>query len=71
MRLVLQRAKLPQMIHPVGKRLHVTEEHRAGTALAELVPRAMHVQILLGRFLALGNLRADFLGENLRAPASQ
>ena len=54
-RLVLQRAQLPQMIHAVGERFDVAVKHRAGAALAELVPGAMHVEIFLGGFLALGD----------------
>ena len=54
-RLVLQRAQLPQMVHAVGERFDVAVKHRAGAAPAEPVPGAMHVQIFLGGFLALGD----------------
>ena len=70
-RLVLQRAQLPQMIHAVGERFDVAEQHRAGAASAELVPGAVDIQIFLGGFLALGDGAADFLAENLRAAAGE
>ena len=62
---------MPQMIHAVGDALDVAVKHRAGAALAELVPGPMHVQIFLGGFLAPGDLRADFLAKNLRAAAGK
>jgi hypothetical protein len=35
------------------------------------VPGAVHVQIFLGGFLALGDGAADFLAENFRAAAGE
>ena len=66
-RLVLQRAQLPQMIHAVGERFDMAVEHGAGAALAQTVPGAVDIQIFLGGFFSLGDLRADFLAENFRA----
>ena len=34
------------MIEPILQCLHVAEEHRAGAATAELMPRAMGLEIL-------------------------
>ena len=59
------------MIHAVGKAFDVAVKHRAGAALAELVPGAMHVQIFLGGFFSLRDLGADFLAENFRATAGE
>ena len=70
-RLVLQRAQLPQMIHAVGEALDVAVKHGAGAAPAEPVPGAVDVQIFLGGFLAAGDVRADFLAENFRAAAGE
>src|SRR5260370_1036500 len=59
------------MIHAVGERFDVAIKHRAGAALAELVPGAMHIQIFLGRFLSPRYSRANFLAENFRATAGE
>src|SRR6266545_103568 len=59
------------MIHPVRERLDMAVEHRAGAATAHLMPRPVNVQIFLGRFLAPGDGRADFLAKNFRATAGQ
>jgi len=56
----------PSMIHAVSERFDVTEQHRAGAASTELVPRAMHVEVFLGGFLALGDGAADFLSRGFR-----
>ena len=70
-RLILQRAELPQVIHAVGRRFDVAVKHRAGAATAELVPVTVDPEVFLGGFLAPGNLRTNFLAENFRAAAGE
>jgi len=67
----LQRAQLPQVIHAVGERFDVTEQHRARAATARAMPGAVDVQPFLGGFLALGDGVAYFLSENFRAAARE
>jgi len=70
-RLVLKRAKLPQVVHAVGERFDVAEEHRAGAAPAHAMPGAVHVEVFLGALLPARDGGADFRAENLRAAAGE
>ena len=70
-RLILQGAQLAQVIHAVGERFDMAEEHRAGAAAAQAMPGAMDVEVFLGGFLAPGDGGADFLAEDLRAAAGE
>lgn len=71
-RLVLQHAQLPQMIHAVRHRLDMAVKHRAGAAPAEAMPGAMHVEVFRRRFLAARDGLAHFGTEDFRAaPVSE
>ena len=69
--LVLQRAELSQVIHAVGGRFDMAEEHRAGAASSHAVPDAVNIQVFRGGFLTPGDGGADFLLEDFRAAACQ
>src|ERR1051326_1559046 len=69
-RFVLELAKLPQMIDPLLERFDVAVKHRAGTATAHLMPRPVHFQPFLGRFLAPANSVSDAGIENFGAATS-
>src|SRR5438045_9462438 len=67
--LILQFAKLTQVIQPLLQRFDVTVEHRAGTAAAHSMPCPVSIEPFLRRLFTAANLIPHVSIENLGADA--